>query len=176
MHQLMKRIVVSDKCVACGACVVNSEFLTETPQGYAAPIDPGFITEEQYRVFREVELSCPVRAISVEDEWITGLDGTDALVKRKAMIHEKLDNYSIPYPSQNDYDFDHNKYEAPPLLTTRLSGKSYGSYVKANNEGYYAFKNTMYSQQKALIQAVCVAYKTRQLKKFAYYEKTTRNY
>ncbi|MBY0205049.1 Ferredoxin [Paenibacillus polysaccharolyticus] len=176
MQQLMKRIAVSDKCVACGSCVVNSEFLTETPEGFAIPVDPGLITEVQYLDFKEVEVSCPVQAISVEDEYITGHSGSEALVKLKALISEKLDNFSIPYPSQSDYDFVENNYEAPPLLTKDMSAKVYNSYDKADREGFNAFKDTMYSQQKALIQAVCINYKTKQLKKFSYYNKTEGNY
>ncbi|ENQ3078682.1 hypothetical protein ACEOWG_001879 [Bacillus cereus] len=176
MQKNMKKISVSDKCVACGVCVVNSEFLIEAANGCAMPKELGLITAEQYIKFQEVINDCPVNAISVEDELISALDGADALIKLKTMINEKIKNYKIPYPNREEYDFNYKNYEAPSLISQGLSKTTYKSYDKANNEGFYVFKNTMYSQQKALIQAVCVEYKTRQLKKFAYYEKEKGNY
>ncbi|MED3797878.1 ferredoxin [Lysinibacillus capsici] len=172
----MKKIFVSDKCIACGVCVVNSEFLMETPDGRAIPKEPGLITAEQYIKFQEVVNDCPVNAISVEDELISALDGSEAIIKLKTMINEKIKNFKVPYPKSEEFDFNDKNYEAPSLISQGLSKTTYKSYDKANNEGFYVFKNTMYSQQKALIQAVCVEYKTRQLKKFAYYEKEQGNY
>ncbi|MCM3006322.1 ferredoxin [Priestia koreensis] len=176
MQKSMKKIFVSNKCVACGVCTVNSEFLVEDANGCAIPKEPGLITAEQYIKFQEVIDDCPVNAISVEDETITALHGSDAVIELKTMINEKIKNYKIPYPNSEEYDFNETNYEAPSFLSQGLSKNTYKSYDKAQNEGFYAFKNTMYSQQKALIQAVCIEYKTRQLKKFAYYVKEKGNY
>jgi ferredoxin/conjugal transfer/entry exclusion protein len=176
VEKAMKRIIVSDQCVACGVCVVNSEFLMETDEGYAVAKEPGLMTAEQSIAFQSVIDECPVGAISVEDELISTLDGSDALIELKRLMNEKIKNYRIPYPASEEVDFVDREYEAPPLLKRGLSQQTYRSYDRANSEGFYAFKNSMYTQQTALIQAVCVEYKTRQLKKFAYYKEEIGNY
>lgn len=172
----MKKITIFSNCVACGMCIVNSEFLVESHEGHAIPIEPGLITDEQFERFQTVVNECPVGAIQVEDELITSLGSTDAMITLKTMINDKIKNFKIPYPDRKEYDFDDKDYQAPTLITQALSKATFKSYDKAKDEGFSAFRNTMYSQQKALIQAVCIEYKARQLKRFAYYEEEKGNY
>ena len=176
MSKKMKKITITDKCIACGYCLSASEYIEENSDGTAKIKETGLITDEDYLKFQEIEKECPTNAILVTDDSISSNNEVDAIIELKSMINEQIKNYEIPHPTREEYDFYKEDYEAPSVLSSGRSKSSYKSYDKAAKEGFDVFKSTMFSQRQALIQAVCINYKIRQLKKYAYYNKEKGNF
>lgn len=176
MGQGMKKITVSKECAACGICVLMTDLLIENEDGTVSPKEPAFLPEEQYESFLKVIESCPVKAIHITEDEISSSEGTDAVLKLKDMLDNKLKGFVVENPDSKEFDFDEGHYEAPLMANNHISKLTYSSYDKAHREGFSEFKYTMYSQRPAMVQALLISFKIKQLKKFAYYEKEKGNY
>ncbi|QOR66305.1 ferredoxin [Cytobacillus suaedae] len=172
----MKRIIVSDKCVACGSCTLETDLLMELPNGKASVVAPGVINEERYSSFINVIKNCPVNAISVEDVEIKTNKGTASVIELKRMIDQNLKGFQFYDPSNDEYEFDEQEYKVHLSVGKYESGYEYSSYEKAEKAGFYEFERVMYSQRKTMLQSLLVSYKNKKLNKFAYLKKETGNY
>ncbi|WP_339289571.1 ferredoxin [Paenibacillus sp. FSL E2-0201] len=171
----MKRIVVSDKCVACGTCSLESELMTERSDGKAVAWGTGMITNEQYNSFIPVLKNCPTGAISVVDD-INQVGETASIIKLKKIIDEKLKSYKVKYPTTESFDYIDKEYIAPLFINKDKSGYEYSSYDRASKEGFREFERSIYSQRKTMVQSMLIGYKTKKLSSFAYYEKNSGDF
>lgn len=175
----MKRIVVSEVCVACGACTLESPFLAEQPNGKAAPAGTGLITDEQAESLKSVIAACPVGAISIVEDEVTEAEGIDALLKLKELIEQRLRDYEPPIPQLADYDFDDREFKVPPLdlrFGELVSDFVYASWERAQSEGSRQFSRRIYPSYKTCLQALLVSYRTKRLSRYAYYMEEPGNY
>ncbi|MUT67983.1 ferredoxin [Paenibacillus sp. NEAU-GSW1] len=172
----MRRIIVSDNCVACGSCTLESDLLIELDNGKAAPKGTGLITDDQYHSLLSTLENCPVHAISVVDDEITKSGGTASILELKKLIDDKLKAFKPEFPSTGQFAFNANEYIAPLLVNRYSSGYEYSTYDRAHDEGFSEFERTMYAQHQTLVQAVLIHYKVKQLSKFAYYKSEPGNY
>lgn len=172
----MKKLIVSDKCVACGSCVMMCDLLVERSDGKAVAKEPSTISEQQLDKVKAIINSCPVKAISIEESGLTKAKGKEGLKELANLIDEKMENCKETLLSLDGYRFNKSEYIVPVSGGTGEYRYEYKSDSKAMQAGLKDFDRVMYSQRKALIQQVLVDYKHRQLKKYAYYEKKSGNY
>ncbi|MGH4137654.1 ferredoxin [Clostridium sp.] len=172
----MKKILVSNKCVACGSCTLMTNLLEEDSEGKVNPVASGKITDEKSKEFLEVIKSCPVSAISIKDENLVESTGKQGLTELKSLIRQNFFNYKIPRPLTNDYRCDINRSSITYNSPSGNCRYDYKSDSKAESAGLSEFDRAMYSQRKALTQEVLVEYRTNQLRKYAYYERKKGNY
>jgi len=172
----MKRITVSDNCVACGYCIVESNLFEELPNGKAIPSGTGMITDSQYTSLVSVIENCPVKSISVVEDDITKEGGITSVLALKKLIGEDLKGYKVSSPNTNDFEFEENEHIPPLTVGHCTSNYEYSTYDKAQKEGLKEFERLMYSQRKTLTQAVLISYKEKQLSRFSHYIEEEGNY
>lgn len=172
----MKKILVSNECVACGICVSMSEFLEELPNGKVIPKASGTISDMEAESFAEVISACPVQAISLENSGLIKGNGTEAIADLKKLIKKKLENFKVQAPSRAKYRFKAKDFRAPTIYATGEYRYDYKSDSKAEQAGLKEFDQVMYSQKRAIIQQMLVEYKHSKLKPYNCFENEPGNF
>lgn len=170
----MKKIIVSDDCVACGACIILSELLIEKPNGKVDAVEPKIISDEDAEGFKTIINECPVKAISLEEGLVK--KEAEGIQEFKNITLKNLKDINIKYPNSSDLNFNEEKYCLSIPKTSYKSRFSFTSDSKAQKAGLQEFDKVMYSQRKALIQDILVQYKNIVLKKYFIYEEKEGNY
>lgn len=172
----MKKLIVADNCIACGSCVIMSDFLEETSNGKAIAKETGIISEQDSKKLLEVIKICPVQSISLIDDSLVSSVGKVGLGELKKIIAEKLSNYKMEFPNPIDYEFDNSEFSAPTSHGAGEYRYEYKSDDKAIQAGVREFDRVMYSQRKAIIQQLLIQYKNKKFRKYSYYEKEKDNF
>lgn len=172
----LKKIKISDSCVACGNCSLMTDLIVESQDGKAIPVDSGIIQENQLLKIQEVMESCAVKAISLENAGMVNSKGKQGLNELKALFNEKFSTYKIPLPNSSEYSFNRADYSMPSAYASGEYRYEYKSSDKAEQAGLKEFDRIMYSQSKAIVQQILIQYKNNKLRNFAYYEKKQGNF
>lgn len=56
----MKKFVVSEKCIACGNCLLETKLLQEDAEGKAVPVNGGYFSDDFLAKAEEIVAGCPV--------------------------------------------------------------------------------------------------------------------
>lgn len=172
----IKRIVISENCVACGNCTLTTSYIEEGIDGKAIPIEPGYISNMKISELEDVIESCPVKAISLVNAGMVSSDGIAGLKELKEIINHRLTNFKIPFPQSSEYEFNKAEYSTPTAYASGEYRYEYKSSDQAERAGLREFDRIMYSQSKAIIQQIIIDYKNRKLRKYAYYDREPGNF
>lgn len=63
----MKKFVVSEKCIACGNCLLETKLLQEDAEGKAVPVNGGYFSDDFLAKAEEIVGGCPVQALSIAE-------------------------------------------------------------------------------------------------------------
>lgn len=172
----MKKLMISNKCAACGACFENTMLIEEKLDGTASAKGSGIVTEEQLEVAQRLIKLCPLKAISIVDGGLVKKSGKEGLKELKNLILREYGNFKVPFPDKSKYEFVKKDYSI--LIPTSSSERKYEykSSSKAEDAGKWELDRLMYSQCKALVQQLMVQYKNRKLTQFMDYRKEPGNY
>lgn len=171
----MKKIVVSQKCSACGICITLTNLLIENPDGTVSPAEAGIIQENQVSVIEHIIKECPSNAISLENISILKSSGSSKIVELIEFIKNNLGNYNVKYPNLEDYQYL-NLYFKRHSYGMCGSDPIYRSEGQAIRAGLNEFNKGMYSQKKTIIQEELIKFQTSKLHKYTSYEETPDNY
>lgn len=172
----IRKLKITSECVACGACTILSEYISENTDGTIYAKNDVIIKEKDLKNIEEVIQSCPVKAIQVENSGISNKSGKEGLLELKNILESEFNNYKFEKPSYDSYKFDKNLYSVPTAYGSNERRYSYKSDSKAISEGLREFDRIMYSQRRALVQQLLVQYKNNTLRKFTEYIKEPGNY
>ena len=167
----MKKLAVSDNCIACGLCF--SDYLVEKKDGKAAACDLGFITDAEAEEVKSFVENCPVQAITLTT-WTEGNE-KERLTAVKRQL-EEFKNYQVYRPTEEEMICDKNllRFEMPSEgLRSRFS---YRSDSQAEREGLRAFDRIAHSQRRQLAQSILVQYKKIFLDQYSHYERNDSCY
>ena len=168
----MKKIVISKKCNACGMCTAMSELFISDEKGFARANNGGFFDEKDMDSVKEVVLTCPTDAITIEDADIGAKAGKAGLTELKATLKKKLESIVKPEVTIKDIKFDANNYSVDLGYYENSSGYDYKSDAAAERAGLREFDRVAYSQYRKIILSVFVQYKNDKLKPYYTFDET----
>ena len=171
----LKKIIVKDSCVACGACIVMSSHLEEAADGRVKAKDLGIINENEAMIFQQVIEACPVNAIEIINEEITSAKQEEAIIRLKTLIENLLED-KIDVISYDDISFKFENNETLITVSDTVSNIIYPNYDSAYKAAKDFFRNNVYSQRDSIVQAIIINYKITVLHKVLKYEEVKGNF
>ncbi|WP_160690082.1 ferredoxin [Clostridium sp. C2-6-12] len=172
----MKKVIISEKCVSCGACALECDVFEESPNGKAAINNKIELDDNITKKILKIANECPVKAIEIIEDKIVKSQGKEGLKEVSNLLKKELIDSQIAKPQIDDYKFNKEEYRIPVSAGYGEYRYDYKSDDKAVQAGLKEFDRVMYSQRKALIQQVLVEYKFKSLKKYSEYEMKDGNY
>lgn len=172
----LKKIHVTDQCVACGICTRTTDLLVETVLGTAMPKDSGLIKDEEIENLMKVADACPVKAIKIIDEEVTKLEDSESLIKLKELMNNLLNEKLFIRPKFKDLCINFVDNDTPLTVSNTVSKIRYSSESKVRKEAKEVFRTSVYSQRDAMVQALLINYKTFILNNYIRYEENEGNY
>lgn len=143
----MKKLMVKDGCIACGACVSLSSLLEENEEGKAVVVGKGFVDHVSAQQLDELISICPVQAISVVEENSI----TKASIEKAINI---IRGYEIPEPSSGECPFNKSEYVIDLPSANGEYRYDYKSYERAERAGLEEFDRQMYAQKEKIIRKI----------------------
>lgn len=173
---ILKKIVISNECQACGSCSLSTQLIKESANGKAEPVEPAIVDDKNLASVQSVINSCPAKAIFLANIGFTNSTGKAGLNELKQIIIDRIKNYKYSYPNRKEYEFNKSEYSAPTAYGNGEYRYDYKSSDKAEQAGLKEFDRVMYSQSKAIIMQILVDYKNKKLRKYSYYDTEVGNY
>lgn len=170
------KVVISDKCIACGICYNSTELLFEQKDGKAGVKGNNILTEEQIKELKKVAEECPENAISIEEVSIVKSTGKEGLKELKELIQKNVMNFKIVYPPKEEFAFDRNQYSLPSISSSKEGEYDYRSDSRAESEGLKEFRKLCYSQTYYFVKYLLNAFSTRKTEKYSKYEQDENNF
>ena len=173
---MYKLKVQSNKCNACGMCVLECSVLQEDSSGKVGVVGEGIIADSEIGRVRNIVELCPVGALSLTEEFV---DRSAKLAELKSKMRQPL---KFTPPSAEEYRFryeDKDEYADAIKGSPEVSGAweyDYKSWDSAKSAGKRAFRDEIYSQADALAQQVVAMYEQRRVNRVARYAETEGNY
>lgn len=175
---MYKLKVQSNKCNACGMCVLECSVLQEDSSGKVEVIGEGIIADSEVGKVRNIVELCPVKALTLTEDFV---DVSAKLAELKSKMKQPL---KFTPPSVKEYEFsmeDRDQYAEALYQSSSLSVSDeyefdYKSSSSAKSAGERAFRDEIYSQAEALAQQVIVMYEQRKMNRVARYAETSGNY
>lgn len=171
----MKKLYVSEECIACGQCLVGTELLGETPEGKVAPKGMGAITDEEAKRLQSIFDECPVQAIHIEPLMELHGDEKEKLLQIEDAM-KAFCQYTITRLSRENLRCQKEALQVMVPDCGLRSRYSYPSDSRATSEGLKAFDQLIYSKKRELIQSVLIQYKNMVLNQFGTYEENASCY
>lgn len=156
----MKKFVVSDKCIACGSCLLETNLLQEDAEGKAEPVAGGYISTDFLPKAQEITAACPVQALSIEEA-----ENVD-LSKLPEKLKKALTEITIPNVTRKDVEMHAQDYRMTCAYPQGEYRYDYSSESRAQSAAEREFDRICYSQYKKFILEVFVQYKEDKLRKF----------
>ena len=100
----MKKFVVSEKCIACGNCLLETKLLQEDAEGKAVPVNGGYFSDDFLAKAEEIVAGCPVQALSIAEG--AGAD----LSKLPEKLQNALAKITVPNVNGNVVDIHGEDY------------------------------------------------------------------
>lgn len=174
----MREIIVSDKCIGCGQCVMESKYLEETPDGNAKFISGGDVIDSDVDAVNKVIQSCPAQALSMKETSATNERGTAAIKEIIDKINEDIKNVKIPRITESDIPFKEDEYYLSPPFSSKEYDARYKSESQARSAARDEFERLMYRESafRPMIKKIFIEYKTKVLKPYYTYENTEKSY
>lgn len=156
----MKKFVVSEKCIACGNCLLETKLLQEDAEGKAVPANGGYFSDDFLAKAEEIVAACPVQALSIAEG-----EGAD-LSKLPEKLQNALAKITVPKVSREDVKMHAQDYRMTCSYPQGEYRYDYSSESRAMSAAENEFDRICYSQYKKLILEVFVQYKEDKLRKF----------
>lgn len=156
----MKKFVVSEKCIACGNCLLETKLLQEDAEGKAVPANGGYFSDDFLTKAEEIVAGCPVQALSIAEG--AGAD----LSKLSEKLQNALAKITVPKVSREDVKMHAQDYRMTCSYPQGEYRYDYSSESRAMSAAENEFDRICYSQYKKLILEVFVQYKEDKLRKF----------
>lgn len=172
----MKKIIISNNCVQCGACILATNLLKEELDGTIVAKGDGYISDEEAVNFEKIVRLCPAKAIELEDSNELNTSNIDNLKNLKKKVFDEIHDYNINVQIDKEMKFEKNEYQIQIGETNLKSRFKFRSDSQAELEGLHEFDRIMYSQRRAIIQNILVQYKQKKLYKFLEYKKEEGNF
>ncbi len=174
----MREIIVSDKCIGCGQCVMESKYLEETPDGNAKFISGGDVIDSDVDAVNKVIQSCPAQALSMKETSATNERGTAAIKEIIDKLNEDIKNVKIPRITESDIPFKEDEYYLSPPFSSKEYDACYKSESQARSAARDEFERLMYRESafRPMIKKIFIEYKTKVLKPYYTYENTEKSY
>jgi Ferredoxin len=172
----MKKVIISEGCVACGACALECDVFEELANGKVAINNKILLDENIIKKIFSIVTVCPVNAIEIIEDKVVKSQGKEGLKELSNLLKRELIDSQIAEPQTDDYKFNKEEYRIPASVGYGEYRYDYKSDDKAIQAGLKEFDRVMYSQRKALIQQVLVEYKYKKLKRYSEYETKQGNY
>ena len=165
----MKKLLVNNDCVACGACFALTNLVEENDEGQAVVVGKGYVDNIPTDKIDELIAICPVKAIEV----IEDCSITKAVVEKKI---NALKSYSAPQPSSSECPFKKDEYYIELPFANGEYRYDYSSYSRAERAGLEEFDRQMYSQKEKIVRKVFTEYRVKYLRQYYEYETNDNNY
>lgn len=172
----MKKVMINEKCVGCGACFDMTELIVENDEGFAAVGEQSYLDAEKMEELQEVIAACPNQAIEIIDGGLVEGSGPEGLNKLYQLITNEIKEFKVDRPEPKGYHFKKEDYKYPITQSAKSFRYDYKSDNRAESAGLREFDRVMYSQRRAIIQGILVEYKIKHLKEFYEPEKKEGHY
>ena len=180
----MKKFTISEKCNACGRCVIMTDLLVENGEGKAEPAISGYIADDFLSEAQNIVEFCPVKALSIIEAGNVKSSGREGLKELKIVLQNKLKEVDVPVVMKDDVKFDANNYTIDYAGQKSGYEYKYSSESQAEKAALDEFNRMCYSQYRPFILSVFVKYKNDKLKPFytfeanenSFYYKTNQKY
>lgn len=156
----MKKFVVSDKCIACGSCLLETKLLQEDAEGRAVPVAGGYISTDFLPKAQEITAACPVQALSIEEA-----ENVD-LSKLPEKLKKALTEISIPNVTRKDVEMHAQDYRMTCAYPQGEYRYDYSSESRAQSAAEREFDRICYSQYQKFILEVFSQFKDDKLRKY----------
>lgn len=156
----MKKFVVSEKCIACGNCLLETKLLQEDAEGKAVPANGGYFSDDFLAKAEEIVAGCPVQALSIAEG--AGAD----LSKLPEKLQNALAKITVPNVTRKDVEMHAQDYRMTCSYPQGEYRYDYSSESRAMSAAENEFDRICYSQYKKFILEVFVQYKEDKLRKF----------
>ena len=156
----MKKFVVSEKCIACGNCLLETKLLQEDAEGKAVPVNGGYFSDDFLAKAEEIVAGCPVQALSIAEG--AGAD----LSKLPEKLQNALAKITVPNVTRKDVEMHAQDYRMTCSYPQGEYRYDYSSESRAISAAENEFDRICYSQYKKFILEVFVQYKEDKLRKF----------
>ncbi|WP_293832873.1 ferredoxin [uncultured Phascolarctobacterium sp.] len=156
----MKKFVVSDKCIACGSCLLETNLLQEDAEGKAVPVAGGYISADFLPKAQEIAAVCPVKALSIEEAENVDLN------KLPEKLKKALNEITVPNVTRKDVEMHAQDYRMTYSSPQGEYRYDYSSESRAMSAAESEFDRICYSQYKKFILELFVQYKEDKLRKF----------
>ena len=154
----MKKFVVSEKCIACGNCLLETKLLQEDAEGKAVPVNGGYFSDDFLTKAEEIVAGCPVQALSIAE-------GAD-LSKLPEKLQNALAKITVPNVTRKDVEMHAQDYRMTCSYPQGEYRYDYSSESRAMSAAENEFDRICYSQYKKFILEVFVQYKEDKLRRF----------
>ena len=149
----MKKFVVSEKCIACGNCLLETKLLQEDAEGKAVPVNGGYFSDDFLAKAEEIVAGCPVQALSIAEG--AGAD----LSKLPEKLQNALAKITVPNVTRKDVEMHAQDYRMTCSYPQGEYRYDYSSESRAMSAAESEFDRICYSQYKKFILEVFVQYK-----------------
>lgn len=144
----MKKFVVSEKCIACGNCLLETKLLQEDAEGKAVPVNGGYFSDDFLAKAEEIVAGCPVQALSIAEG--AGAD----LSKLPEKLQNALAKITVPNVTRKDVEMHAQDYRMTCSYPQGEYRYDYSSESRAMSAAENEFDRICYSQYKKLILEV----------------------
>ena len=173
----MKDIVITNDCISCGMCSLESEIFIELDNGKAEVNKNIDLNEKRLKEAEQIASECPAKAIKfAEKKGVVKAKGQEGIKELVELMKKELVDTKITAPKPEDYKFNKSEYPVPIAYGLGEYNYVYRNERKAEQAGLKEFDRVMYSQRKAIIQKILVDYKYNKLKKYYEYSNKSGNY
>lgn len=166
----MKRFNVSDKCIACGECIIRTNQLTETPDGYAVAANNAYIDDTFLAEANEIVKMCPVGALDIYEYDSTTFSGIAGAEELADVLEQRLKNVQISEISKHDIAFKAQDY---PVSYGYAEGEyeyRYSSESSAKQAANRAFEATFWNHRSDYVMSLLSQYKSKVLRPYYDFE------
>ncbi len=166
----LKRIKISEKCMACGLCLCN-KYIMETEEGKAKVEGAGIVEKKDINAIEELVANCPARAISLSTVQTIS---KEQLLKK---LDQRIEQFSLAVPEREELEYDTDK--ANISIPYGISGEhqyKYSSYNKAKAALRAGLNQALFSRRKELVQEVISQYQSEVLYDYIEYKETKNNF
>ena len=144
----MKKFVVSEKCIACGNCLLETKLLQEDAEGKAVPVNGGYFSDDFLAKAEEIVAGCPVQALSIAEG--AGVD----LSKLPEKLQNALAKLTVPNVTRKDVEMHAQDYRMTYSYPQGEYRYDYSSESRAMSAAESEFDRICYSQYKKFILEV----------------------
>lgn len=161
----MKVFCVSKDCNACGECILSTDLLIETPEGFAMPTPGKYIEEKELDQAEKLAEQCPVGALSIVEHNSVSETGKAGLIQLVQVMEKRMRAVEIPDISRRDLEFKESDYKIEHGWVDEYRDK-YPSWDKAMSAGVEKFELVYWNHRRDFVTSALTQYKSKVLRRY----------